>query len=175
MITAVDTGDYGRHNPRMPKLIPVGKNYAIVDDDDYERVKNHLWHIQTRRYAAARLGGKLILMHRYIMGDTKGIAYDHKNGFGLDNRRDNIRIATQAENSRNVNKQRPKGRPDPITSSKYKGVSWRTDRHRWQAYIGTGKDRDSLGCYETEDLAAAAYNKAAIVRYGEFANLNEIE
>jgi len=161
----------------MPILIPVGHNYAIVDEPDYHKVAPYKWHMLGGRYAVAKVGGKTILMHRLIMGDLPGTAYDHRNGFGLDNRQSNLRKATQKENMRNCRKRQFHGKPDKITSSKYKGVSWRKDRHRWQAYIGSPSaesSRQSLGCYATEEEAATAYNAAAIVRFGEFAKLNDI-
>lgn len=159
-----------------PMLVPVGKrDYAIVDAEDYSNVKKYRWRT-FQKYAIAEVGGRSVMMHRFIMGDSNGVTYDHRNGFGLDNRRSNIRVATREENMRNRNKVRFFGRPDRPASSKYKGVSWRTDRHRWQAYIGGGplNRRESLGCHATEELAAAAYNEAAIVKFGEFAKLNEI-
>ena len=151
-----------------PKLIPVGKNnFALVDEDDYELVVKHKWIMGCHRYAMTKIGDQIIFMHYMIM-KAKGI--DHINSFGLDNRKCNLRIASVAENMRNSIK--CVARADRICSSKYKGVSFRGDRQRWQAYIGTGKSRDILGCYSSEEAAARAYNEAAKVRYGQFAKLN---
>lgn len=167
----------------MPKLVPVGKNYAIVDDEDYAAVSAKKWWMShssdaSGGYAVGSKGKKDIPMQRFIMGDLPGVHYDHVNGIGLDNRRCNLRVATQTENMRNCRKRRYHGKPDRKTSSKYKGVWFRKDRQRWSAYIGgpSGQSkREWLGCYATEGQAAEAYNKAAIVRYGEFARLNEID
>lgn len=165
----------------MPKLIPVGKNFAIVDDGDYKSLSKFKWNpLSSGKYAGIQIGGRPVSMHRFLMGDKDGVHYDHVNGFGLDNRRCNLRPATQSENMRNTHKRRFHGRPDRITSSKYKGVYFRKDRNRWSAYIGgptknKTNPRVWLGCFSTEGEAAAAYNRAAMEKYGEFAKLNEID
>lgn len=57
-------------------------------------------------------------------------------------------------------------------SSKYKGTCWDKSKRRWLAYIGAGKDRIYLGRFTGEEDAARAYDKAAKLKYGEFASLN---
>lgn len=155
----------------MPRLIPVGINYAIVDDDDYEWLCQFTWWMTATRYAATKIHGKDVLMHRLILNQEDQLETDHRNGFGLDNRRCNLRSATRAENMRNARKT---AKPDRITSSRYKGVYFRNDRQRWSAYINVNKKRTWLGCYATEEIAASVYNNAASVMHGTFARLNEI-
>lgn len=164
----------------MPKLIPVGENYAIVDNSDYALLSSMHWFpMSDGKYAGTSVASRSISMHRFLMGDNSSVHYDHVNGFGLDNRRCNIRPATQSENMRNTRKRRFHGSPDRVTSSKYKGVYFRKDRLRWSAYIGgpvkSRNPRVWLGCYASEGLAAEAYNKAAMDKYGEFAKLNIID
>ena len=73
---------------------------ALVDDQDYDLVNQYTWYAFKCRntyYATKNLGcveGKWsrILMHRLIMGAQPGQFVDHKNGDGLDNRRENLRI-----------------------------------------------------------------------------------
>jgi hypothetical protein len=88
----------------------------------------------------------------------------------LDCRRANMRLCTNAENRRN---QRPLDRG----ASKYKGVSItkKNTGKKWHASISVSDRIVHLGTFCTEEEAARSYNAAALVHYGEFANLNTIE
>ena len=101
-----------------------------------------------------------------IMNAQKGQEVDHRDHNTLDNRRENIRICTHAENMMN----RQKG-----SGSKPKGVSEfkRTEKLRARIKV-KGKDIH-LGYFDNEDDAALAYNVAALKYHGEFACLNIIE
>lgn len=146
----------------------------IIDSEDLDRVARHTWNLSAGRYINTSINGETVALHRFLMNPDADAIVDHINGSGVDNRKCNLRVCTQAENSRNSKKQLLAKGTQHCTS-RYKGVSFRSDRDRWTAYIGTGKDRWMLGCYATELEAALAYNEAAIRRYGEFANLNHIE
>jgi hypothetical protein len=93
---------------------------------------------------------------------------DHWNHDGLDNRRENLRVCTKAQNNHNCRKHR--WHNGEYTSSKYKGVCWNKTEKKWMAYI----HRKTLGYFRTEEEAALAYNAAATRDFGEFAVLNDI-
>ena len=97
---------------------------------------------------------------------------DHHKGNTLDDRIENLRLATHKENVEN--KVKPlsyKGKP---TSSKYKGVYWHKNKEKWQAQLRAIKDGKScrlyLGRFDTEEEAYAAYVAAAKLRHGDFFN-----
>ena len=138
--------------------------YAIVDDDDFERVSQFKWHFGTRGYAIRRecKSKRQIYMHRFIMNFPE-MDIDHKNQDKLDNQKSNFRLCSDLGNSRN--------RKAPITNtSGYKGVSWVPSRGRWVAYC----QEKQIGYFRTKEEAANAYNKKAHELFGEFAHLNEI-
>jgi hypothetical protein len=56
--------------------------------------------------------------------------------------------------------------------SKHQGVGWHTARHKWRATINYGGKTITLGCFEDEEEAARAYDKAATAHKGEKAQLN---
>jgi hypothetical protein len=93
------------------KSIELGKTglCANIDDDDYALVNQYCWTINRSHgcvYAITpsnKYGGVAILMHRLIMGLSKGdnLKIDHKDGYGLNNRKSNLRLATDSQNQHN--------------------------------------------------------------------------
>ena len=133
---------------------------AIVDAEDYHLVSQFIWHEHkgfSTRYAYSGYWA----MHTLITGL---IYVDHVNGNGLDNRRENLRSSNSSLNGANRNKQKNK------TSSLYKGVF--KQGSKWRATIGHNYRKVNLGLYDSEFLAALAYDKAAFEIWGEHAKLN---
>lgn len=77
---------------------------------------------------------------------------------------EHLRTATHGENMCNTRK-----RGD--NTSGFKGVHWRRDNNKWQAYISCRKKIRHLGFYETAEEAYEAYCCAARVLHGKFKNL----
>lgn len=140
---------------------------AIVDDDDYEEISRHKWHYAKVGYAARRDAslGVIVYMHRVIMDTPKGITTDHVNHDKLDNRRENLRIATQAENC--CNKQM-----DCRNKTGFKGVDWFKQTRRWRARVKVHRKVHHIGYFSTKEEAARAYDKVAPQLHGEFALTN---
>lgn len=139
---------------------------ALVDDEDYERINAHKWHVSSG-YAVRRIAplAPTIRMHREVLSAPENMQVDHINRNRLDNRRSNLRIATKAENLRNkVIYQNNK--------SGYRGVCWKTRDKKWAAQININQKRKHLGFFSSAEEAARAYDKAAKEFYGEFAALN---
>ena len=91
---------------------------------------------------------------------------DHIDRNPFNNKLDNLRFVTRAQNRMNTEKQQGR-RQD---SSQFKGVS--RNKNRWRARICKDKDVVWLGNFEKEEDAARAYDKAACKLFGEFAYLN---
>ena len=146
---------------------------AIIDDEDYERLVGDSWELnrQGRGYGV-RKGRKgrgeprTVHMHRAVLNAPAGVQIDHINGNSLDNRKCNLRYADTQKNAFNRKK------PNVPCSSKYKGVFRRKNRPSWYARIKYNDKHIELGVYPDEDLAAAAYNFASKVMFGEFRREN---
>lgn len=144
-----------------------------VDDEDFNYLNQWKWHAHTtdkNTWYAFRTeenrrsqGLRQRFMHTMVMRTESRV--DHKNGDGLDNQKDNLRLATSLENSRN----RRTHRTDK--TSPYKGVCWHYTSNRWRAYINLEKQL-SLGYFKDPIDAAYAYDRAATKHFGEFARLN---
>jgi hypothetical protein len=150
------------------KLIELTQGYyAKVDDSDYSELNCYIWSVAIRkhlRYAVAKVNGKNVYMHRFLMG-LKGPKVDHKDGDGLNNCRNNLRHATKAQNASN----RPKRGK---FSSRYKGVSWNRRDRKWTPCICANGKTIHLGSFNIEGEAAMVYDKAARHYFGEFARTN---
>lgn len=149
--------------------------FALVDAEDFEKLSKYSWCFDGRNYAVRNKWdkknkiGKIVYMHRELFGVDIGKYVDHINGNQLDNRKENLRIVTHAENIRNQKVNPKRGR------SKYKGVYWNKEKNKWQAQITFNYKCKSLGRFFKEKDAAIAYNHAAKELFGEYANLNIVE
>ena len=65
-------------------------------------------------------------------------------------------------------------RPSRRGTSKYKGVSIRRDINRWLAMITLNDKNYFLGHYDDEKQAALAYDKAALLNFGDDALTNQM-
>lgn len=137
---------------------------AVVDecDSDLAMLK---WHAQKRRnkFYASRSN---VSMHRVIMermigrGLKVGEQVDHKDCDSMNNRRDNLRIATNLENARNASL-----RKDNVSG--FKGVT--KQDNKWMARIRVNRKSIYLGYFSTPQEAHEAYCNAATFYFGDFA------
>ena len=137
---------------------------ALIDIEDIDKVKNIKWGLDGRGYVYNAKVGRL---HRFLMGPSDNKVVDHINHNKLDNRKSNLRICSIQQNIMNSSKQKRRN-----TTSKYKGVCFYKQNRKWVVHISINGKLKSLGYYESEEEAAIAYDKAAILHFGEFASIN---
>jgi len=105
-------------------------------------------------------------MHKLVIQTDKPMI-DHRNGNTLDNRKQNLRGCTTAQNQRNRNKRSG-------ASSGYKGVSWKASDSVWVAQFRRPSGKRMYKRFDSEIAAAGQYNAWARKHHGEFARLNDI-
>lgn len=140
---------------------------AIVDDADYDYLSQFRWNLSDRGYVRRCVGsGKWLPIHRELTQVPKDLEVDHINHDKLDNRRENLRVCTHAENVRNLVRR---------GSSGFRGVQRVTTKTpTWYAHVSLNGKRHHLGSFATPHEAAAAYNRAVLELHGEFALLNDL-
>lgn len=121
---------------------------TIVDSDDYKRLIPFKWRLNTTGYATRTY--RSISMSRVIMNAKTGEYVDHINGNKLDNRKSNLRICSNQQNSWN--------KVEPTKSiSGAKGVRQRDKK--WQSYSNDLNGKQvNLGRYNTKLEAMKAYD-----------------
>ncbi len=164
--------------------IPLTQNQvALIDDIDAD-LAYFKWHASFRKNYSSGMfvaqrnrktenGSRCTdLMHRVILSRIIGYELDrndfvdHINNNPLDNRRSNLRIATNSENQSN------RERLNTNNFSGFRGVSWHKLNSKWQARIRHQRKFIQLGYFDTPESAARAYDLKAVELFGDFAAIN---
>lgn len=129
------------------------RHEVLIDTDDLRRVLDigHRLYVSVIKgrgiatyYVSATMEGKKISLHRYIMNATSGDEIDHRNRDGRDNRKQNLRFVTHAENMRNRR---------VTMRDAMKLVLQHKERGRFGAWV-------YLGEFDTEEQATEVYDEA---------------
>ena len=151
-------------------LLTQGK-VAVIDAADVHLVQGRNWFTARSRstfYARTNTprltknaAQGFLLLHRVIMDAPDHLQVDHEDGDGLNCRRSNMRLATNAQNG--MNKRRVSA-----TMSGKKGVTWHCRQHKWNARIMAHGVMHNLGSFSELADAKAAYDLASKRLHGQF-------
>lgn len=136
----------------------------IFDACDLELVKAHRWYMHYG-YPKTNVGDATVPLSRMILGEPEDVFVDHISMDTTDNRRCNLRVASCAENCRNVGMRKN-------NKSGYKGVSLHRQSGKYRVDIGFEGRIIYCGLYSTAEEAALAADEAMRKYHGEFARLN---
>ena len=157
-------------------LDPEPEFYAVVDDGDYAELAKHNWtplRINGKVVAVRHEAGQLIYMHRQIMAreiaEAGAAMYvRHKDRDGLNNRRDNLALASRQDLPRMGHKH--SARHGEAPSSPYHNVSRDRRTDRWTVNMRMGGAFKHFGRFsgdaEGEILAAIRADEVASERAG---------
>lgn len=131
------------------------------DLEDYEVIKDHCWRVQTirgYRKLTTWYKGKTISLHA-MLGHSN---CDHADRNPLNNRKSNLRTATNSENAQNrsVFKNNNSG----VT-----GVCWMSKSNQWYAYLIKNKERILSQLFNNKEDAIKARLRAEAKYLKEFA------
>lgn len=166
----IDCGDYMECILKDKKGIEIGR--TKIDKQDYpilRKYKLYMRHQSSKNYAMFSVRGtsRKYLVHRFLFGMQNekfsiDKVVDHINGDSLDNRRSNLRVCTQHQNSLNGRK---KGK---IVGVKFIPSYNGTEKSKWEAGICSNYKNIYLGYYNTQEEAILARLKKEKELCGEY-------
>jgi hypothetical protein len=149
--------------------------YAIdvfIDDEDADKVLPYRWFAwvkngqlkSIKRHLPGHRGQTqhMLSLHRAVFNGNPQFI-DHIDRNPANNVKANLRPATRAENNRNGKERK--------NQSGYRGVSWLSRLHKWQAKICVDYKQIYLGIYDTAEEAYCAYLAAAKKYHGAYSGV----
>lgn len=156
------------------KFIALTKDQTMkVSAHRYAQFMEHNWHVLKRAhspgyYAVTKIWENrryhTIYAHRFALGLEEGhpLEGDHINHDTLDNRDENLRKATRAQQLQNTPKRRN-------NTSGHKGVTFYKRRNLWRVCLNVERKHKHIGYFSTYEAAVRAAIEAADKYFGEFA------
>lgn len=144
------------------------------DLEDYNKIKNYCWNMHRYKencYIEARgiINNKIVKLHRLIMGvSNPEVKIDHINHKTYDNRKSELRVCTNQENTMNhkIHKNNTSGKS---------GISYRKDSNKWRARLWFKGKCYSLGSFNSYEEAVKFRNNKEKELFKEFRCENESE
>lgn len=157
---------YENENDHIRCTVGSGLSF-IFDAEDYKKVSQYKWSVSQGGYVLGYKNSERIKLHQLILNNSSMIV-DHINGDPSDCRRSNLRLATQHQNTYNSSLAKS-------STTGYKGVCLDKRRGKYMAHIHPNGKMKFLGYFDDPRSAALAYDKAAVLFFGDFAkrNINE--
>lgn len=150
---------------QIAQVLAANTGFGItVSACDLDRVRLHVWRTgkkgRSKTLYAYNEDGEFL--HRFILEAPAEMDVDHKNGNGLDCRRENLRLCTASQNGCNRG-------PQKNNACGLKGVAFYKRTGRWRATIKFEKKCWHLGYFDSPTEAHEVYKAAALRHHGEFA------
>lgn len=155
---AIIVGDIAK----IPLGVDAKDGYAIVDKE-FAYLDKYKWTLSHWGYVYSSKPS--LKIHRVILDAPEGVNVDHMNNDPLDNRKSNLRLCSQMDNSKNQ-------KLSIKNTSGYKGVSYDKRVKKYEAYVKSDYKRYQVGYFDDPREAAIARDKKALELHGEFAKTN---
>jgi len=148
------------------KLPVKNSRVTLVDDDIAEKLKGKkLFGVDRRRYVGFCYNGKIVRLHRFVMGNPEGMEVDHMNGDKYDNTRENLRACTSSENGLNKRK-------DTTSRSGYRNVAKYTMFDRYFVQMQVNKKSMYFFTLRSRHIAGIFADQVLVRIVGPFVKKN---
>lgn len=152
----VDCGDYLEIILQAKDRTELAR--TLIDKEDYGKIRQYKWFLSERGYVRTKFmrygETRRYRLHSLILGEKEGLITDHINHDTLDNRKQNLRHATRAQNGWNsLNAVRH-------SVTKYKG--------KFRSSLGYKSKILYLGHWDTREEAEDVIEKVKSALYGEY-------
>jgi len=137
---------------------------AKVDLETVPLIRPYRWSINSDNYVGTTIRNKHVALHHMILPKKKGFVCDHVNRNPLDNRKTNLRYATNQQNRWNSS-----------SDKEHRGVIYIKEAKKWRAGIVVNGKDTFLGDYDTKEEGLFAYDFVARKLRGEFSVTNFLE
>lgn len=159
----------------------VGGRVCLLDEEDLPLVIKYRWHLRRQKnkkrghddaieYPVFKNSDhkKAIVMYHLIMPIQPGQVIDHINGNRMDNRKSNMRVCSQRENSKNngISRNNKSGYKGVFRDKRYK------NREVWLFSLKNDDKTIDVTGFASPEEAAKAYDAKAIELHGPYARLN---
>lgn len=146
-------------------ILRIGSSVFCFDLEDLPVIQSRRWYVGKNGYLTSSyyyMGKRRIVrFHRIVAHARPGQRVDHKNRNRTDNRKQNLRCCSLAENNRN------RGLYSTNTSG-VAGVSFDKQRKRWVASITYNGKKKFIGRFYNKEDAITARLNTEIHLFGEF-------
>ena len=144
-----------------------GTLYWKVQKANCVKVGSVVGYVNPRGYSVVKLDGVTVRLHRIVYKMYYGIEpegeLDHIDGNKLNNKPENLRLASRYQNNQNIKKQKN-------NTSGHKNVYWKDDEKKWAVTIKAFGKTYRFGCYLNIEDAAEVAEKQRQILHREFAN-----
>lgn len=135
------------------KQIEIGSRAGGIHVSGYRRV----------RVSGKKVGEHTVIYMMFKGSIPEGMCIDHIDNNPLNNKIENLRLATKSQNALN-------SKTRVTNKTGVKGICWKPRDNRWVAQIQKDGKKIHIGNFRDLDSAKDAYKKTAIELHGEFVN-----
>lgn len=146
--------------------LPTGKLVRLVRHSRRSKVGEEIGSTDSLGYRQASVDGRIYMVHRLIWlwhGNDAAEELDHINGNRADNRIENLRAATHAQNGWNK-------RLQSNNTTGVKGVTWKREKQMFCVRVAANGQRHHIGYFKSLEAAALAAETARLHLHGAFAH-----
>lgn len=134
----------------------------FFDKEDYDIIKQHTWWVDDNGYVVTDIKHKRIKMHRLILClKSEDKLVDHINGNPQDNRKCNLRLCTDSQNSMNR-------KLDSRNKSGYTGVGKIKNSNKYYAELVVNGEKKLNKRFDSLEEAIKARQEAEEKYFGEY-------